>query len=105
MHISYHIERKKYKKNYLRNAYIMCAVQGTNFCSSAKEAFFLLLRLKEIYDHCSEVLLHLERMFDTVRSGQNDQKWPQNLTKLSDHFVPGDGALGIKRPNCTKLPL
>ena len=32
---------------YLRNAYIMCAVKGTNFCSSAKEAFFLLLRFKQ----------------------------------------------------------
>ena len=27
-----------------RNAYIMCAVQGKNFCSSAKDAFFLLFR-------------------------------------------------------------
>ena len=27
-----------------RNAYIMCAVYGSNFCVSAKEAFSLLIR-------------------------------------------------------------
>jgi len=35
---------EKFMKFLNRNAYIMCAVKGTNFCSSAKEAFFLLLR-------------------------------------------------------------
>ena len=27
-----------------RNAYIMCAVKGGNFCTSAKDAFRLLMR-------------------------------------------------------------
>lgn len=27
-----------------RNAYIMCAVYGKNFCTSARDAFFLLMR-------------------------------------------------------------
>ena len=27
-----------------RNAYIMCAIYGENFCASAKEAFSLLMR-------------------------------------------------------------
>ena len=27
-----------------RNAYILTAINGTNFCSSAKEAFSLILR-------------------------------------------------------------
>lgn len=27
-----------------QNAYIVCAIYGTNFCSSAKEAFGLLVR-------------------------------------------------------------
>jgi len=35
---------EKFMRFLNRNAYIMCAVQGTNFCSSAKDAFFLLLR-------------------------------------------------------------
>ena len=37
--------------------------------------------LWEIYYHCSEVFLHLERKFGTVRSGQNYQKSPQKLKK------------------------
>ena len=35
---------EKFMKFLNRNAYIMCAVSGKNFCSSAKDAFFLLLR-------------------------------------------------------------
>ena len=35
---------EKFMKFLNRNAYIMCAVSGKNFCASAKEAFFLLLR-------------------------------------------------------------
>ena len=35
---------EKFMKFLNRNAYIMCAVSGNNFCSSAKDAFFLLLR-------------------------------------------------------------
>ena len=35
---------EKFMKFLNRNAYIMCAVSGKNFCTSAKEAFFLLLR-------------------------------------------------------------
>lgn len=27
-----------------KNAYIMCAIRGTNFCTSAREAFTLLLQ-------------------------------------------------------------
>ena len=44
--------------------------------------------LWEIYDQCTEVFLHQEMKFGTVRSCQNDQKFPQKLTKLSDHFLP-----------------
>ena len=36
--------------------------------------FLRVTPLKEIYDHCSEVLLHLERKFGTVRSGPIDKK-------------------------------
>ena len=35
---------EKFMKFLNRNAYIMCAVSGNNFCTSAKDAFFLLLR-------------------------------------------------------------
>ena len=38
------LDNSEHVQSCLRNAYIMCAVKGTNFCSSAKEAFFLLLR-------------------------------------------------------------
>jgi solute carrier family 44 (choline transporter-like protein), member 2/4/5 len=35
---------EKFLKFMNRNAYIMCAVHGKNFCNSARDAFFLLMR-------------------------------------------------------------
>ena len=35
---------EKFMKFINRNAYILTAINGTNFCSSAKEAFGLILR-------------------------------------------------------------
>ena len=35
---------EKFLKFINRNAYIMCAIHGKNFCSSAKDAFMLLMR-------------------------------------------------------------
>jgi len=35
---------EKFMKFINRNAYIMCAIKGTNFCLSAKDAFCLLMR-------------------------------------------------------------
>ncbi|CAG7833342.1 unnamed protein product [Allacma fusca] len=35
---------EKFMKFINRNAYIMCAVYGKNFCTSARDAFFLLMR-------------------------------------------------------------
>lgn len=48
-----------------RNAYIMCAVTGKNFCSSASEAFGLLLRnvvRVVVLDKITDVLLFLGRL-------------------------------------------
>ena len=35
--------------------------------------------LKGPNDHCSEVFLHFERKFGTVRGCQNEQRYPQKL--------------------------
>lgn len=35
---------EKFLKFINRNAYIMCAIHGKNFCASAKDAFMLLMR-------------------------------------------------------------
>ena len=37
----------------------------------------------------NSLMLHLGRMCGTVRSGQNGQKCPQKLNKLSDTLVQG----------------
>ena len=44
--ITFSIDRclEKFMRFVNRNAYILCAVNGTNFCTSAKDAFSLLLR-------------------------------------------------------------
>ena len=49
---------------------------------------------KYMYDHCSEVLLHLERKFGTVWSGQNYQNTYKRTVRPG---VKRNGALGIKR--------
>ena len=35
---------EKFMRYINRNAYVVCAIYGKNFCSSARDAFFLLLR-------------------------------------------------------------
>ena len=53
--------------------------------------------LYEIYDHCSEVFLRLESKIGTVRSGQNNQKWPR---KLGEKLYQGPKEVaqwGVKR--------
>ena len=47
-----------------------------------------------MYDHCSEVLLHLEMKFGTVWSGQNYQNTYKRTVRPG---VKRNGALGIKR--------
>ena len=42
--------------------------------------------LKGPNDHCSEVFLHFERKFGTVRGCQNEQKCPQKLKKNISFF-------------------
>ena len=52
----------------------------------------------QIYDHCSEVFLHLESKIGTGRSCQIDKKDPKSREKMSDRFVPGvtgGSALGV----------
>lgn len=48
-----------------RNAYVVCAIRGSNFCSSAHEAFDLLLRnvvRVAVLDKVTDVLLFIGRL-------------------------------------------
>ena len=43
---------EKFMRFINRNAYIMCAIKSTNFCTSAKDAFSLLMRNILRYNYC-----------------------------------------------------
>lgn len=48
-----------------RNAYVVCAIRGTNFCESAREAFSLLLRnvvRVAVLDKVTDLLLFVGRL-------------------------------------------
>jgi len=56
---------EKFMRFINRNAYVVCAISGRNFCSSAQEAFSLLLRNAVrvvVLDKVTDFLLFLGRM-------------------------------------------
>ncbi|XP_063909767.1 choline transporter-like 2 isoform X2 [Zophobas morio] len=63
---------EKFLKFINRNAYIMCAIHGKNFCSSAKDAFMLLMRnIVRVFvlDKVTDFLFFLGKLFITVGVG------------------------------------
>jgi len=91
-----------------KNAYILCAVYGKNFCVSAKNAFFLLIRNAlrvVVVDKVTDFLILLGQLVITAISGllafaaftnelstlvgQDDfTEWMAENTKLTYFFVP-----------------
>ncbi|XP_031755703.1 choline transporter-like protein 5 isoform X3 [Xenopus tropicalis] len=63
---------EKFIKFMNRNAYIMIAIYGKNFCTSAKDAFFLLMRnviRVAVLDKVTDFLLFLGKVFVTGSVG------------------------------------
>lgn len=61
-----------------RNAYIMTAVYGRNFCSAAKEAFFLLLRnvvRAVVLDKICDYVLFISKLMVTAAVGVGAYFW------------------------------
>lgn len=69
---------EKFIKFLNRNAYIMTAVYGRNFCSAAKEAFFLLLRnvvRAVVLDKVCDYVLFISRLLVTAGVGVGAYFW------------------------------
>jgi len=95
---------EKFMKFINRNAYILTAINGTNFCKSAKEAFSLILRnvvRVAVLDKVTDFLLFLGKVVITSTvallsffyfSGGLTEKVPLDLAdpgpKLNYYFVP-----------------
>ncbi|KAH8420714.1 hypothetical protein KR222_002885 [Zaprionus bogoriensis] len=77
-----------------RNAYIMCAIHGKNFCSSAKDAFNLLMRnfLRVItLDKVTDFLFFLSKLLLTAGAGVATYYFLDNnpsLIRLNHKAVP-----------------
>eukprot|EP00092_Neocalanus_flemingeri_P031507 GFUD01034217.1.p1 GENE.GFUD01034217.1~~GFUD01034217.1.p1 ORF type:complete len:528 (-),score=116.65 GFUD01034217.1:464-2047(-) len=93
---------EKFMKFINRNAYILTAIYGTNFCKSAKEAFSLILRnlvRVAVLDKVTDFLLFLGKVVITSTvallsfwyfSGSLSEQVPLDLAepKLNYYFVP-----------------
>lgn len=69
---------EKFVKFMNRNAYIMTAVYGRNFCSAAKEAFFLLLRnvvRAVVLDKVCDYVLFISKLLVTAAVGVGAYFW------------------------------
>ncbi|CAH0553591.1 unnamed protein product [Brassicogethes aeneus] len=63
---------EKFLKFINKNAYIMCAIHGKNFCASAKDAFLLLMRnivRVFILDKVTDFLFFLSKLLITIGVG------------------------------------
>lgn len=63
---------EKFLKFINKNAYIMCAIHGKNFCASAKDAFMLLMRniiRVFVLDKITDFLFFLSKLLVTVGVG------------------------------------
>ncbi|XP_071443177.1 choline transporter-like protein 2 isoform X2 [Hetaerina americana] len=82
-----------------RNAYVMCAVHGTNFCRSAKDAFNLLMRnivRVVVIDKVTDFLLFLGKILIVAGMGvlsyyvfgHQSQELDNHLPELNYFFLP-----------------
>ncbi|XP_055380339.1 choline transporter-like 2 isoform X2 [Condylostylus longicornis] len=70
-----------------RNAYIMCAIHGKNFCSSAKDAFNLLMRnfLRVVtLDKVTDFLFFLSKLLLTIGAGAGTYFYVENYYEGTD---------------------
>ncbi|XP_069121444.1 choline transporter-like protein 2 [Argopecten irradians] len=74
-----------------RNAYIIVAVYGKNFCSAAKDAFFLILRnvvRAVVLDKLTDYVLFLSKLVVTAGVGVGSYFWFQGKINFFSGYVP-----------------
>ncbi|XP_069121445.1 choline transporter-like protein 2 [Argopecten irradians] len=74
-----------------RNAYIMTAVYGKNFCTAAKDAFFLIMRnvvRAVVLDKVTDYVLFLSKLMVTAAIGVGAYFWFQGKVSLFTEFIP-----------------
>ncbi|KAJ6641805.1 Choline transporter-like 2 [Pseudolycoriella hygida] len=85
---------EKFLKFINKNAYIMCAIHGKNFCGSAKDAFNLLMRnVLRVFalDKVTDFLFFLSKLLVTLGMGAATYFYlesPHNTHRLHYNLVP-----------------
>nr|XP_034302606.1 choline transporter-like protein 2 isoform X2 [Crassostrea gigas] len=82
---------EKFMKFLNRNAYILIAVYGKNFCTSAKDAFFLILRnivRVVVLDKITDYVLFLSKLLVTASVGVAAYFWFQGKVTYFSNYVP-----------------
>jgi len=82
---------EKFLKFLNKNAYIEIAVYGKNFCTSAKNAFFLLMRnilRVAVLDKVTDFLLFLGKLSLTAGMGVGSFYFFNNRTELNYYLTP-----------------
>ncbi|XP_061169657.1 choline transporter-like protein 2 [Saccostrea echinata] len=84
---------EKFMRFLNRNAYILIAVYGKNFCTSAKDAFFLILRnivRVVVLDKITDYVLFLSKLLVTASVGVAAYYWFQGKITYFSEYVPTD---------------
>lgn len=82
---------EKFLKFLNKNAYIMIAVHGKNFCVSAKDAFFLLMRnilRVVVLDKVTDFVLFLGQLTITAGLGIGSFYWFERQENLNYYLAP-----------------
>ncbi|ESO92820.1 hypothetical protein LOTGIDRAFT_120296 [Lottia gigantea] len=82
---------EKFMKFLNKNAYIMIAVRGKNFCASAKDAFFLIMRnivRCVVLDKVADFLLFLSKLIVTAAICVGSYFWFQGSIPFFTNYVP-----------------
>lgn len=82
---------EKFMKFLNRNAYILIAVYGKNFCTSAKDAFFLILRnvvRAVVLDKITDFVLFLSKLMVTAAVGAGAYYWFSQQISLFASYQP-----------------
>lgn len=82
---------EKFLKFLNKNAYIMIAVHGKNFCVSAKDAFFLLMRnilRVAVLDKVTDFVLFLGQLTIAAGLGIGSFYWFERQENLNYYLAP-----------------
>ncbi|XP_041370709.1 choline transporter-like protein 2 [Gigantopelta aegis] len=82
---------EKFLKFINKNAYIMCAIYGKNFCASAKKAFFLIMRnvvRVVVVDNVADFLLFLAKLVIVAAAGVASYFFFEGRIPFLKNYVP-----------------